>query len=211
MNDDELLAAISRQRLRTADTLDTLDATQWATASWCEGWTVRDVVGHLLMPLEVSVPKLLVKMITARGFDGAADALSREIAASREPAALVAALRARAGKRFKPPRLGPIAPLTDICVHTRDVERPLGIACTLQPEDLTAVLTWVTGGQAKGFVDAARTTGLRFEATDLDWAHGEGPVVRGPADAIALAVTGRAPAFDDLVGDGVRVLRARAA
>ncbi len=209
MTNDELFAAITQQRLRTADTLDRLVPTAWETPSLCDGWTVRDVVGHMLMPLEVSVPRLLVKMITARGFNGASRALSREIAASRDPAALVAALRERAGKRFTPPGLGPIAPLTDICVHTRDIERPLGIASTLQPEDVVAVLGWITSGRAKGFVDPARTAGLRFEATDVGWASGLGPVVRGDGEAIVLAVTGRTPALDDLEGDGVSELRRR--
>lgn len=36
-------------------------------------------------------------------------------------------------------------------------------------------------GKAQGFIPAMRTAGLRFAATDLDWAVGEGPVVEGAA------------------------------
>src|SRR3954452_14283843 len=37
-----------RQRRRLGATLRTLDDAQWATASRCEGWTVRDVIAHLV-------------------------------------------------------------------------------------------------------------------------------------------------------------------
>ncbi|HZN13144.1 MAG TPA: maleylpyruvate isomerase N-terminal domain-containing protein [Acidimicrobiales bacterium] len=37
-----------RQRRRLGDTLKGLDADQWAAASRCEGWSVRDVVAHLV-------------------------------------------------------------------------------------------------------------------------------------------------------------------
>ncbi|WP_414172184.1 maleylpyruvate isomerase N-terminal domain-containing protein [Clavibacter tessellarius] len=33
---------------RTADLLDSLDADGWEAASMCEGWTVRDVAGHVV-------------------------------------------------------------------------------------------------------------------------------------------------------------------
>ncbi len=56
---------------------------------------------------------------------------------------------------------------------------------------------------------ASRTKGLRLEATDLDWASGSGPVVRGSAGDLALAISGRLGALDDLRGDGVDVLRSR--
>ena len=40
-------------------------------------------------------------------------------------------------------------------------------------------------------------------ATDVEWAHGDGPEVRGPGEAIALASLGRQAALPDLEGDGV--------
>lgn len=53
------------------------------------------------------------------------------------------------------------------------------------------------------------TKGLRFIASDLPWEHGTGPEVHGQAEALALAMVGRASVLDDLEGDGVDVLRAR--
>src|SRR3954447_8038888 len=37
-----------RQRRRFADTLTRLDDDQWAMPSRCDGWTVQDVVAHLV-------------------------------------------------------------------------------------------------------------------------------------------------------------------
>jgi len=54
-----------------------------------------------------------------------------------------------------------------------------------------------------------RSGGLRFVATDLDWAEGDGPEVRGPALSLLLAMGGRTVAIDECEGDGVAVLRAR--
>lgn len=41
-------AMLRRQRARLGDALDELDAEGWATPSRCTGWTVRDVVAHLV-------------------------------------------------------------------------------------------------------------------------------------------------------------------
>ena len=48
-----------------------------------------------------------------------------------------------------------------------------------------------------------RLKGLRVMATDVDWTHGDGPEVRGPAEAIVLVALGRDVALADLDGDGV--------
>jgi hypothetical protein len=50
--------------------------------------------------------------------------------------------------------------------------------------------------------------GLKVTATDVEWTHGEGPEVRGPAEAIVLASLGRDVALADLEGDGLSRLEA---
>lgn len=45
----------------------------------------------------------------------------------------------------------------------------------------------------------------------MEWSHGEGPEVRGPGEAILLALTGRAVVLDELEGEGVVVLKERMA
>ena len=54
---------------------------------------------------------------------------------------------------------------------------------------------------------AWRTRGLRLIATDLDWSAGHGPVIRGPGEALLLAMTGRVGAVaDELQGPGLAQL-----
>jgi hypothetical protein len=70
-------------------------------------------------------------------------------------------------------------------------------------------LDFLTGGRAVGFAPKRRLAGLRFVATDLDWSAGSGPEVAGPAEALIMAMTGRAVAIAELDGPGVRILRSR--
>lgn len=44
--------------------------------------------------------------------------------------------------------------------------------------------------------------GLRFEASALDWRHGEGPLVRASAETLLLALASRAQVLDRVEGRG---------
>lgn len=208
MTKDQLFDAAARQRLRLVGTLDAFTQVEWDAASLCEGWRVRDVVGHLLTILEIPIGRFLLNVAKARSFNGYADASAREFGAA-DPQDLVIRYRAAASTRFAPPFVGPIAPLTDVLIHTRDIERPLGRPSTLEPDATRAVLAYVCGGKARGFVPAKRTRGLRFEAPDLDWSIGSGPLVSGTGEALMLSVCGRTSAIADLSGPGVQSLRDR--
>ena len=72
-----------------------------------------------------------------------------------------------------------------------------------------AVLNFMVHSQA-GYVARNRIEGVRFEATDIEWDSGtKGLLVRGTADALMRAMSGRTAALDELEGDGVEVLRNR--
>jgi uncharacterized protein (TIGR03083 family) len=200
--------AIADERLALAAQLDGLTPEQWATQSLCEAWTVRDVVAHLVSPHStLAMPRFLVAFARSRGnFDRASEALTAH-QARREPAALVADLRRCANGHFAPPGFGSVAPLTDILVHGCDVRIPLALADERPVERWLPVLDFVVTDKARrGFV-ARRLPDVRFEATDVDWAHGTGLPVRGPAWAIALAILGRGPRPEELTGAGAPTLR----
>lgn len=201
---------IAATRRETADYLETLDDEAWTTPSLCRGWTVKDVAAHMVMPLTVSVPKLMMKMVgTGFDYDKANDKVSRDIAASATTEELVATLRAKADKRFKPPGGTPEMPLADAVIHSLDIRRPLNAPPFLPGNRAEAVLNFLMRGK-RGFVEKKRLEGLRFEATDIDWNSGtDGRLVRGPSAALILVLSGRNDALDDLEGDGVEVLRSR--
>lgn len=200
-----LFDAVTAQRHRLIGVLDDLSDEQWNARSLCEKWRVRDVVGHLVTILDIPAGRFLWRSFRARSYDGYAADVACEYG-SQDPGQLLAKYRQLAGKRIAPPIVGPIAPLTDVLIHTRDIERPLGISATLHPEGLRAALDYCCGGRAIGFVPGKRTKGLRFEASDMDWSVGDGALVSGPAEAILLAVTNRPIALSELSGDGAEML-----
>jgi uncharacterized protein (TIGR03083 family) len=205
----DTFAEIADERRGLADLLSGLTDEQQATQSLCSEWSVRDVVGHLVVPLEVGTPKFLLAMLACRGnFDRANVRLARE-QAGRPFGELVEVLRRKADSRFTPPRMGPEAPLTDLLVHGLDIRWPLGLPRDIPEERLQTTLTFLVAVPGGGLVPKGALDGLRFEADDIDWAHGSGPTVRGNADALLLAIAGRTAALGHLSGDGVSTLRSR--
>ena len=205
----DIFAEIADERRGLADLLSGLTLEQQTAQSLCGEWAVRDVVGHLVVPLEVSASRFLRAIVASGGsFDRANTRLARE-QARRPFEDLLKVLRRKAASRFTPPGSGPEAPLADLLVHGLDIRWPLGLARSIPDERLRPTLTFLTATRARGFVAKGALSGLRFEADDIDWAHGSGPTVSGDAETLLLAVTGRAPALERLDGDGVATLRRR--
>jgi hypothetical protein len=167
------------------------------------------VAGHLIGPFCVSVPRFLLGSMVSGGPSRHSVKESRRL--GRRPAGeIITLLREHADDRFMPPGVGPLAPLTDLAVHTRDVARPLGLDITASPAAWLSALGFLTSPRARReFVPRGRVDGLRLRATDQEWAQGQGPEITGPSEALALAIGGRAVALDDLAGPGLPVLRSR--
>ncbi|MDH4076555.1 MAG: maleylpyruvate isomerase family mycothiol-dependent enzyme [Acidimicrobiia bacterium] len=208
----DLFPLISRQRRAVADVLETLDEPEWATPSLCAQWTVKEVAVHLIMPFQVKLPSMVLRMVKARGdFNRVADEFARATAPTMATEAVVAALRANAEHRFTPPGNGPEAPLTDIVVHGLDLGVPLGKLPELPEGTVNAVLAFLMTTKAtRGFLPKDRVPGLHFATTDTGWAGGgAGPEVAGPAASLVLAITGRRAGLEGLTGDGVAELGRR--
>ncbi len=201
-------------RLLAADMFATLTPGQWRTPSLCAGWTVREVAAHFLEPLETGVGtlKLLAYLVRYRGsLHRMVDDTARKVAA-RPTDELVTGLRGRAATRLTPPVIGPLGPMTDTCIHLRDAARPLRLDVCPPPASWRPALDFLVSKPAtKGFLPRGRLTGLRLVTTDQDWRHGDGPEIIGSSEAIAMAVSGRPAALDDLAGPGLDILRRRLA
>jgi uncharacterized protein (TIGR03083 family) len=209
VDSDEVFALTAVERRRAADMFESLDDEQWGAPSLCSQWTVRDVAGHLIGPFCMSTWRFVLGALAAGGFHRYSVKMSRQLG-KRPTAQLVATLRANAERRFAPPGTGPLAPLTDLAVHTRDVARPLGLPASASLEAWRAVLDFLASAKAKrGFVARGRLDGLRLTATDQEWDVGQGPQVVGPSEALALAIAGRAAALPDVGGEGLATLSAR--
>jgi len=208
MDDDALFDALARQRGRVAALLDDLDHDEWDVASWCEGWQVRHVVGHMVSLIEVPMRRFFFGSIRHRGFDRCASRLAVEWGSQSRPN-LRAAYRATVDVAKAPPYAGPIAPLVDVVVHTVDITGPLGREPDLDPEAAEQVLAYLTGDKTASFLPSVRAEGLRFVASDLDREFGSGARLEGPAGPLVAALSQRRAALDHLRGEGVDELARR--
>ena len=212
MSEEQVFAIATRNRLLAADMFAGLDDEQWSTPSLCAGWTVREVLAHLVPPEGgLSLRSLARDVVRFRGdLERMVDVTTREQARATEPRVMVEQLRERAGVRLDPPVVGPPGPMTDTAVHLRDAARPLGLDVCPPPEDWRPVLDFLVSRPAtRGFMPRGRLAGLRLSTTDLDWSHGTGQDLRGPAEALAMAMAGRAVALAEVEGAGRAVLAAR--
>jgi hypothetical protein len=100
----------------------------------------------------------------------------------------------------------------DRLVHHQDIRRAIDRPRDV-PIERTAPLLPYLPKLGQVFRSKQRMRGLRFEATDTDWAWGDAgaPPVRGPAEAILMSTLGRGQALVDCEGDGVAILRSRTA
>jgi uncharacterized protein (TIGR03083 family) len=180
-------ARTTANRRLLADFFDGLDDDQLATQSLCDAWTVREVLGHLVMPLTGSVRGFLREVVRARGsLDRASQAVARDLA-GRPVAELTALLRDRSDQHGKAPGVGPMGQMADGCLHLRDCARPLGLPDDVILDDWRMVLDWLPSG-VPGLVPRRRAPGLRLVADDQDWSWGEGEAVTGPSEALAMAL-----------------------
>jgi len=216
---------VRAERTDLREFVATLSSEQWTAPSLCAGWTVWDVVVHLVANTQVTVGQIL------RGAPGTlvnfgkqmdrstADRMARFADLSNEQ--LVAAFDA--SMRLDRPyadldgmpwfgrmyvRYTPAQALADTVIHHQDIRRPLGLPRVIPPERVHASLQrvvasrWVFGGNG-------RARGLRVQANDVAFARGDGPLVSGPGEALLLALSGRVVALDELAGEGLVTLRSR--
>lgn len=195
------------ERDRLVAELRGLDRDQWAAASLCQGWSLRDLTAHLLMPYELTVTALLPRIVLAGfNFDRLADRWARRD--RRTGPELVDALATTTAEAFAVPGAGELAPLAHLVTHAQDVRAPLGLAPVCDPTAAVQVLNDITRGPHS--VGDHVLTGVRLVATDTDWRHGDiGPTVSGHSSVLANALMGRHASVDALDGDGVAELRSR--
>ncbi len=205
----DLPRAIEAERLALCSYLDGLADTAWTTQSWCEAWTVHQVVAHLSTSTTTGLWDMIGGAIRARGdFDRMERDQAVQLATEFEPAELIAQIRATASSMKRTPMSSPLDPLADIIVHGQDIARPLGKPLPTSSERVVAALDHVVAsrwyGAPKRFAD------LNLTAADAEWSHGHGnDHVGGAAIDLLLVATGRTQALNELTGNGVARLADR--
>jgi uncharacterized protein (TIGR03083 family) len=203
---------IVAERLRMADMLASLTDQQLRSASLCDGWTVHDVAAHLVTYLRCCQLKIYLAIITTGADFDRFNLLLTRRAARRSAGELTDLLRRRAAARSTIPRSGFDPVLADLMLHDLDIRRPLGILRSdSRAEQLWVACRHLATKPSPGFGAGSRLSGFRFAATDAGWRVGSGPLVRGTAEDILLAMGGREKGFAGLDGDGVAALHSRLA
>ena len=199
-NDAHLQPVVAAEFTGLADLLAAASPAQWDTPSLCAGWRVREVIAHLTMAARYSEAEFMTEL---RRCDFDFTRLSNEVAsrdASLPADELVAGLRSDVMRHWTPPGGGYHGALNHVVIHGLDVTVPLGASCRSPDETIRVVLDDLTagGGHAHfGIVIDNR----RLDASDLDWSHGSGPVLRGAAADLALALCGRTVPAGRLEGE----------
>lgn len=205
-----LATEIAEARQSLVSTLKRLRPQDWEARSLCSDWAVRDVVGHLIHEHELYCAPSRLFGLLRYGFriNRYLAVEARRRASGRPIADLTADLE---GAEFEQTPVWkrytfPVYALSEFVIHAQDIRRPLGFPdkTSISQLKITAdVFVRPPRGNPFSRIFTTKLPPSRFEATDTDWAFGDGPTARGPIEAIAMVLAGRGQALDDLTGDGV--------
>lgn len=195
--------------------LRSLTPADWLTSSLCAGWRIKDVAAHLLVdePVQSGATRRVMPMLAKQRFS--VDRMnSWWINKNRErtPESIIESFEA---DNMRPIGLlghliGSAVALRALVIHHQDMRRPLHLTRDIPAERLLTVLESLQTRKGSVAIGSrARARGLHLRASDVSWAHGDGPEVSGPAEAIIMALAGRSVALVDLEGEGKSVLAAR--
>lgn len=185
---------------------------EWDRPSLCVGWTVKDVVTHVLANDEIGMYGYMWGVARA-GFRPAryTEAVQARWAARtpEQVAAFARGLEHPRGMAKSMFRYSPLILFTETFVHQQDVRRSIGWGREVDEDRMVAVLDAMVHTGAG--VRARRTVaGLRVRATDVDYVSGapigKGAEVFGPAEVLVMTIAGRVVDPGALGGDGAKVL-----
>ena len=205
-NGEATLMEMARaERADLAAFLATLTPQQWDTPSLCVGWSVKDVVAHMISYEELGTMGLIRRFVKGRIVR--ANEVGVDEFAPLSPRQLIEFLRDHLTPHGLTAGFGGMIALVDGTIHHQDIRRALGQPRTIPADRLGRVLGLVPGNPRLGA--GRRIRGLRLRANDIDWAHGHGPEVTGTGEALLMAMSGRPAALADLAGPGHATLAAR--
>lgn len=193
------------ERADLAAFLAGLTPQDWDTPSLCSGWSVKDVVAHVISYEELGAIGLVKRF--AKGRIVRANQVGVDEFAALTPPQLLEFLGNHLTPRGLTAGFGGMIALVDGTIHHQDIRRTLARPRVIPADRLVRVLGLVPGNPRLGA--GRRIRGLGLRATDINWAHGQGPEVTGPGEALLMAMAGRPAALADLDGPGRATLAAR--
>jgi uncharacterized protein (TIGR03083 family) len=196
-----------QERTDLAAFLATLSPQQWQAPTLCEQWRVRDVVAHVISYDDVGPRGLLALAARGRFQITRINAAALARYQTRSPQQLLALLTEHVQPRGVPAALGGRVGLVETLIHHQDIRRALGRPRPIPAERLLPALRLAMIAPDIG--GPWRIRGVRLIATDLRFSAGAGPQVRGPAEALLMAIAGRRGIVNELSGPGQAKLAGR--
>lgn len=192
---------VHKERESLIEHLSGLSAERWNTPSLCEGWTVHDVLAHLVDDAKTTKLSFVRSLLAARfNFDRVnQNGVNRE--RQQKPENTLESFRRAANRTSSAP--APLASrLVEIIVHGEDIRRPLGISHVYPVGAIIDAIEYQVATSDSMGGSKLRAAELRLVTTDVDWSHGSGVEVQGRAIDLLMALTGRLVPNDALCGAG---------
>ncbi|QIK84060.1 maleylpyruvate isomerase family mycothiol-dependent enzyme [Sanguibacter sp. HDW7] len=202
----DVWALVHTERRLLADDLAALDAAAWDVPSLCGGWSVHDVVAHLVDTAHMGRRGFVTSMARARGDFDLANAHGVARHRHDDPARTLDALRATVDLRRTPPAHRATR-LVEVFVHGEDVRRPLGLEGRYPRAGLYEAIAHQLRTRRPFGGGREIAAGLRLTDGTTSW--GEGPEVAGRTIDLLLVATGRHVDPGLLAGPGASTLVAR--
>ena len=223
-------APLLRQRRRLGEFLATLDDAQWAAPSRCDGWSVQDVIAHLVGTNQywsisisaglkgeptrylasfdpVATPAQMVEGLRSMS---AAEVLNQYVDSVEQLASVVADLDDDAWSTVAEAPPGHIAiravalhALWDAWTHERDIRLPLGTAPVIERDEVEGCLLYAAAiaPAIRASAGSTRCGRLGVKASDPDVTF---VVDAGPT--VVVADTVPPPGVPCLTGDAVALI-----
>ena len=204
-NSATLMDMACAERRDIAEFLHTLTPEQWQTPSLCAGWTVKDVVAHMISYDHLGTLGLIARFVKGRLVH--ANQVGVDELADLSPQQLLEAFNKHLHPRGLTAGFGGMIALIDGTIHHQDIRRSLNRPRTIPPDRLARILPLVPANPRLGAW--RRIRGLHLRATDIDWDHGNGQDVTGKGEALLMAMAGRRSAINELTGPGTSILAKR--
>lgn len=201
----DLWIRIREEREALAEVLPTLTDQQWQAPSLCEGWTIRDVVAHVIGSYEREtlpmVAGLLRSGLNLHAYNQ--KVLQRIGAVSNKT--LMARYNSTVDLRNKPPMPTQFV-LAETLIHNEDILRALDRRRVVPIETVLIVAhLYRSIGMARKW---RKSNGyIKLVASDASWQYGAGDEARGPLLSIVMLIAGRTSPIKDLSGPGAERLK----
>lgn len=198
---------VEDERNDLADFLETLTPQQWDTESLCAGWSVHDVVAHVVSYEGARPVALAQRFAQGRLRLNRINGIALDEHRDREPQELIRLLRLHATPTGLTSAFGGRVALVDGLMHHQDIRRALDVPRDVPADRLRAALPFAL--LAPPVKALWHIRGVKVVATDIDWSGGTGPEARGTGEAVLMVMGGRRGVARELDGPGAERLARR--